>query len=294
MAIQKFQKYYVFVKTVELGGLTRAAEVLGYTQSGISHMIQSLEDEVGLRLLHRDRSGVRMTAEGEQLLPYFIDICNSERMLDNKIKDILQLETGLIRIGTFTSVSVQWLPYIIKEFVEDFPKIEFEIMYGEYAEIENWVMEGKVDIGFLRLPGKMNLKTKFLQQDEMVVILPANHPLKNDETFSPKALAQYPFALMDEGNDYEVEAVFDYFQVRPKVRFTAKDDYTIVAMVANGLCISVMPKLVLRNMPYDILRKSFEEPVYRQLGLVYKDEKRLSGAALRFMDYVVDWVGRNN
>ena len=206
----------------------------------------------------------------------------------------MHLDTGIIRIGAFTSVSVQWLPYIIKEFLEDFPKIEFEIMYGEYAQIEDWIMEGKVDFGFLCLPSKRHLKIKFLMEDEMVVIIPPEHPLKDKVAFPEEALGMYPFALMDEGEDYEVEAVFDHFKVQPNVRFTAKDDHTIVAMVANGLCISVLPKLVLQKMPYKVLKKSFSTPIKRHLGLAYKDEKRLSHAAERFMDYVVDWVSRNS
>ena len=287
------QKYEAFLKIVELGGLTKAAKALGYTQSGISHMMQSLEDELGLKLLNRDRSGIRLTAEGEQLLPYITDICTSERRLANKVNDLFQMETGVIRIGTFTSVSVQWLPYILKEFLEDFPKIEFEVMYGEYTEIENWIMTGKVDCGFLRLPGKSELKTRFLKKDELVVILPPDHPLKNQPYFLPELLNDYPFALMDESEDYEVEAILDYFNAHPKIRFTAKDDHTIVAMVANGLCISIMPELVLQKMPYDILKKPFKKPVFRKLGIAYKDEKTLSNAALRFIDYVIDWVVRN-
>lgn len=287
------QKYLAFVKTVELGSLTKAARMLGYTQSGISHMISALEEEAGMCLLHRDRSGVRLTGEGELLLPYFTEICNSQRQMENKIKDILELDTGILRIGAFTSVSVQWLPYIIKEFLEDFPRIEFEILYGEYAQIEEWILEGRADLGFLSLPSKKNLKTIFLKEDELVVILPAGHPLKEAEEFPPNALEEYPYALVDEGEDYEVEAVFDHFGVSPKVTFTAKEDQTIVAMVANGLCISVMPRLVLEKMPYEILKKSFPEPVKRRLGIAYKDKKRLSHAAERFLDYVEDWVKRN-
>ncbi len=287
------QKYLAFVKTVELGSLTRAAKVLGYTQSGISHMIQSLEEEAGLALLHRDRSGVRLTAEGGQLLPYYTEICNSERRLENKIRDMLKMDTGILRIGAFTSVSVQWLPYIIKEFLEDFPKIEFEILYGDYTEIENWIFEGRVDLGFLRVPGRRKLNTIFLKEDELVVLLPPDHPRKDLPYFPPEALAEDPFALMDEGEDYEVEAVFDHFGVSPRVRFTARDDHTIAAMVANGLCISILPRLVLEKMPYGILKKSFREPVIRRLGIAYKEKKRLSHAAERFLDYVEDWVKRN-
>lgn len=284
------QKYLAFVKTVELGSLTKAANLLGYTQSGISHMIQALEEDMGLRLLHRDRSGVRTTAEGELLLPYFTDICNKERQLENMRRDLLHMDTGLLRIGAFHSVSVQWMPYIIKEFLEDFPRIEFEIMYGDYAQIEEWIWEGRVDLGFLRVPSRRKLKTIYLAEDELVVILPPGHPLKEVDAFPPKALEEYPFALVDEGEDYEVEAVFDHFGVSPRLRFTARDDHTIAAMVANGLCISILPRLVLEKMPYDILKKPFREPVLRRLGIGYKDEKRLSRAAERFLDYVEDWV----
>jgi len=287
------QKYQAFIKTVELKSLTKAARALGYTQSGITHMLQSLEDEVGMYLLHRDRSGVRMTAEGELLLPYFMEICNSERNLENKIRDIMEMDTGLIRIGTFTSVSVQWLPYIIKEFLEDFPKIEFEVMYGEYAQIEKWIMEGRVDCGFIRLPAKQKLETVFLKEDELVAVLPPGHPLAKEMSFPVAALEGYPFAMMDEGEDYEVEGLLDHFHVQPEIRFTARDDHTIVAMVASGLCISIMPELVLQRMPYDIVKKSFPEKVQRQLGIAFKNDKTLSSAARRFIDYVIDWVGRN-
>ena len=100
------QKYEAFIKTVEMGGLTKAAEALGYTQSGISHMIQSLEDEVGASSMHRDRAGIRMTSVGEQLLPYFTEVCASERKLEGKIRDILNLESGLS-----ASVHLQVFPF---------------------------------------------------------------------------------------------------------------------------------------------------------------------------------------
>ena len=293
MKNQRYQKYYAFIKTVELGGLTKATKLMGYTQSGISHMIHSLEEEVGIKLLHRDRSGVRLTTEGEILLPYFVDICNSEQRLDNKIQDVMQMDTGLIRIGTVNSVAVQWLPYIMKEFLEDFPKIEFEIMYGDYAEIEKWILDGKVDFGFLRIPEKDMLKTVFLAEDELVVILPADHPLKDQDFFPPEAFEIYPYALLDEGEDYEQDAIFDHFHVQPRIRFTAKDDLTLGAMVSNGLAISIMSRLVIRNMPHEFIQKPFPEPIFRQLGLAYKDKKYLSNAAERFIDYVIDWVGRN-
>lgn len=284
------QKYTAFIEIVERGSLTKAAQTLGYTQSGITHMIQSLEDEIGIRLLHRGRSGAKITTEGELLLPYFKDICNSERRLENQIQDLLQMETGLIRIGAFTSVSSQWLPYIIKDFLEDYPKVEFEVLHGEYAEIEKWIVDGSIDCGFLRIPSKAKLQTKFLREDEFVVILPLNHPLKDARVIRPQDLEKYPFALLDEDEDYEVSSILDGLKIHPKIRFTVKDDHTIIAMVANGLCISIMPKLVLQNTSYAILQKSFTKPIYRRLGIAVKNEKSLSKAAKRFVEYTETWV----
>lgn len=284
------QKYIAFTKTVELGSITKAASVLGYTQSGISHMIQSLENECGMKLLYRDRSGIRLTAEGGQLLPYFSQICSSEHQLDNKIKELLGMDAGLIRIGTFTSVSVQWLPYIIKMFREDYPNIEFELLYGEYADIENWIMRGRVDCGFLRLPPRQPVETVFLKQDELAVIMPLGHPLCKMDAVPLKALEQYPFIQMDEGEDYEIDAIFDAGHITPRVQFTAKDDHTIISLVANGLGISVMPKLVLQGLPYDIVIKPFELPIHRQLGIAYKSKNMLSAITGHFLEYVKRWI----
>ena len=128
-------QYEAFLKTIELGSLTKAAESLGYTQSGISHMLNALENECGLKLLVRDRSGVRITSDGQQLLPYFQGICNGQHDLSQKINEIHRLESGLVRVGTFTSVSAQWLPGMIKRFREDYPKIKFELLHGKVQVI---------------------------------------------------------------------------------------------------------------------------------------------------------------
>ena len=103
-------QYQAFLKTIELGNLTRAAEDLGYTQSGITHLLNSLESDCNLKLLVREKSGAYATADGEELMPYFEEICQSYDNLYRKLNDIHRLESGLIRISTFTSVSVQWLP----------------------------------------------------------------------------------------------------------------------------------------------------------------------------------------
>lgn len=170
-------KYEVFLKVVELGSLTKAAEALGFTQSGISHTISSLEQEFGFPLLVRSRSGVKLTVNGEQVLQPIREILNWNEQLKQQVTDIHGLETGTITIGTFTSVSVHWLPDIIKQFREEYPYIEFKLMEGGYLEIEQWIEAGVVDCGFLSLPTRERFEVIPLKQDRMLAILPLGHPL---------------------------------------------------------------------------------------------------------------------
>ena len=163
------QKYLAFVKTVECGSFTRAAGVLNYSQSGISRMIGDLEREWQVTLLERGKSGVRLTSEGTRLLPYAKRVCSEYEKLQAEVDEINGLKSGLIRIGTFSSVATHWLPNIIREFQKEYPGIDYELILGDYTEIETWIEEGRVDCGFLRLPARKELESVFLEQDRLLV-----------------------------------------------------------------------------------------------------------------------------
>ena len=77
------------------------------------------------------------------------------------------MEAGLIRIGTFSSVATHWLPNIIKKFQEDYPNIDYELLLGDYTEIESWITEGRVDCGFLKLPTLPEFEAIFLEDDQL-------------------------------------------------------------------------------------------------------------------------------
>ncbi|NLU24445.1 MAG: LysR family transcriptional regulator [Clostridiales bacterium] len=283
-------RYQAFIKTVECGSFTKAALQLGYTQSGISHMINALEEEVGIPLLTRDRGGLHLTADGERLLPYFSQICNLQHQMEETVKDLKGLDTGLVRIGSFTSVSVQWIPALLKSFGEIYPNIEFEILHGDYDEIESWIASGRVDCGFLRLPAKRPLDTYPIYKDQWMVILPPGHPLESIDPIPKGELTKWPFIQMDEGTDYEIEAVFDALRIRPRIQYTTKEDQTILAMVSNGLGISMMPELMLHNTPYPVVRRKLEYTFERNIGIAVKNKKTLSVSTRRFLEHVCQWV----
>jgi Transcriptional regulator len=280
------QKYMAFVKAVEYGSFTKAAEALNYTQSGVSRMIGDLETEWGVSLLERGRAGVSLTSDGLKLMPILQRICNEQQMLLAQVDNLRDMRSGLIRIGTFSSVATHWLPNIIKMFRKDYPKIDFELLLGDYTEIESWIQEGRVDFGFLRLPASIELETAFLEKDRLLVVLPEDHPFADCDKFPMKELEKNPFMLLEKGAKAEISAIFERNQLTPQVHFTTWDDYAIMAMVENGLGISILPELILQRIPYHIIAKELEEPAYRSIGIAMRNQKSLSLAVLRFLEYL--------
>ena len=284
-------KYQVFLKVVSCGTFTKAAEALNFTQSGISHAVSSLETELGTKLVVRSHGGVSLTADGRALLPYFQQMCALQHQLEQKAADLRGLDTGLVRVATFTSVSEKWMPYILKSFQELYPRIEFELLPSNFNnEIENWVTHGQADCGFISLPTEPHLDYWLLQRDQWKVIVPCDHPLAGRDPFPPEALEQYPVILLDEGDDYEIQEVFDTLDIHPNIQYTVQQDQTILAMVSSGLGISVMEELMLQRCAYPLVSCRLPRPFYRNIGICVKDKNALSLSTQRFIEHVRHWV----
>ena len=284
-------KYQIFLKTVERGSFTAAAREMNFTQSGVSHAISGLEEELGVTLLSRSRGGVTLTADGWALMPYIQEICRQQRSIEERAKDLRGLETGVVRVAVFTSVSVQWMPYILKSFREQYPNIEFELLPSNYnTEIARWIQDGTADCGFLVLPTEPNLDCWLLQRDQWKAIVPWDHPLAGREPFPPEALAQYPFILLEEGDDYEIQEVLDTLGVQPNVQYRVQQDQVILAMVSCGLGISIMEELMLEQNEYPVVACSFAKPFYRNIGICVKDKRAISRSTYRFVEHVRRWV----
>ncbi|MBD2866002.1 LysR family transcriptional regulator [Paenibacillus oceani] len=284
-------KYKVLVKAVELGSLTKAADVLGFTQSGVSHAINSLEEEFGFMLVTRSRSGVKLTTNGERIFQTLREVLRWNEHLEQEVASIQGIELGTIHIGTFTSVAVHWLPGIIKDFQLDYPNIEFNLVEGDYRQIEEWIQEGKVDCGFLSLPTWDSFEVIPLQQDQMLVLLPADHPLSGQPAVKFAQLEKEPFIMPSRGSDDDVNRVLTKASVQPNIKYTVGDDYAIMAMVEKGLGISIRPELVLRGQTRNIRLLPLEEPSYRTLGIAVSSMKHASPAAKRFLSYVRSYPG---
>ncbi|MBR6575068.1 MAG: LysR family transcriptional regulator, partial [Clostridia bacterium] len=273
-------------KTVEYGSFTKASEILNYSQSGISRMINDLETEWKVTLLERSKTGVKLTSDGLKLLPHAKAVVGEYEKLQMEVDALNGLQSGIIRIGTFSSVATHWLPNIIKEFQKDYPNIDYELLLGDYTEIEEWIHTGRVDLGFLRLPTLPEFETHFLEKDELMAIIPEGHRYADSDAFPVEALCDEPFMLLEKGAKAEISAIFERHNLTPKVHFTTWDDYAVMSMVESGLGISILPNLILKRIPYRIVTKPLTIPAYRDIGIALKSSKTASLAVRRFMEYL--------
>lgn len=280
--------YDAFIKIIETGSFTKAAEELGYTQSAISQMIHSLERELSMTLILRSRKGVTLTPDGEEFLPYIRSIRNSHLELIEKRNEMQGLQSGLIRMGTFSSVSCNWLPGLMKEFKEQYPAVQFELYQGEYTTISNWIKEGSVDFGFVNPTAISNLTMIPLQQDEMLAVLPSAHPLAAQDNVSLKELTNDSYILLEEGDQSESLTVFKQNNLEPNIQYRVHDDYTIMAMVEQELGLTILPGLILSRCPYNIVTKTISPAVFRTISLAYKDKKVLPIASRYFIDFIIE------
>lgn len=284
------KKYEAFVKVVELGSLTRAAEALGCTQSAVSHMIASLEEELGFALLTRGRGGARPTADGERVLPAMRGILGCNEQLSQIVAAVRGLDSGTIRIGTFTSVAVHWLPGIIKAFQADYPSVQIKLMNGDYHDVSQWLAEGGADVGFVALPTEPGFKAIPLAEDKLLAVMPRGHRLAVLPRLPLWELENEPFISLLESSDRDARKALEAVGVRPNIKFTTKDDYAIIAMVEKGLGISIMPELLLRGRDGNVVTRELEPGASRTIALAIPDEGRAGPATLRFTEYVTRWI----
>lgn len=283
-------QYEALLASIESGTMTKAAEELGYTQSGLTRAINSLEKYLGVRLIERGRNGVNVTAEGEQLLPYIRTVINDQKRLREFIDELNGISKGLVRVGTFNSVSAQWLPGMIKSFQNDYPGIQFELLHGTDIQIVNWIKDGRVDVGFVAYPTSPELESVFLYRDPIVAIFSEDDPISKNECFDIANLSDVPYVALNEGVEDEITAILNKNRIKLDARFIESDDHAVIAMVEQGLGVSLMSVMMLQGFDRKITALPLNPPGYRDLGIACRSHRLLSRASAEFFKCACNWV----
>lgn len=271
-------KRVALLTAIDLGNLTRAAEQLGYTQSGLSYVIKTLESELGFPLLVRSRTGVRPTKECQQILPLLRELDRKSRQLEQEAADIRGLAVGTVSLATFPSISRFWLPEILRDFAQLYPGITVSIREGNQEEQDEWLWEGSVDLAFCSYHEGLQTQWIPFLADEIWAAVPANHPLASCREISLTQLASEPFIL-----DPDISRAIREAGAHPNVRWTSNDQLAILSMVRLELGVSLIPALYLHEDYPGVAVRPLAPRAYRQLGATVSDLESLSPAARRFL-----------
>lgn len=281
-------RYELFLKVAELGNITKCANAVHYTQAGVSHAIAALEKETGLTLFARSAAGVTLTENGRRLLAPIQALVNNQHALAAAINQIGGVVAGTLRIGTFTSVSMQWLPRIITEFSQHYPDVEFDLQAGDYDQITEMLLEGRVDCGFLAAPAADGLEFSPLYRDPMLAFLPRGHRLEAKRALTLEDLLDEPLIIPAQGSDNDINAVLASTDAPAHVRYVLNDDFSVLSMVEGGLGVAIMPELIQKSCKSDPAVRPLRPARWRTIGIASLPREGISLLAQTFIDFLAE------
>lgn len=285
------KKLEVLINAVDLGSITKAANVMGFTQSGITKMISSLEKEFGFPLLKRSRSGVVPSAEGERILPSIRAMLVHADKLEKEISLIRQKKNSSIRVCAYTSMLMHWLPFIVKKFHEKLPDVAIEMssctLEGAYERVEN----GEVDLAFASRQDYQGFEFVHLRDDPLLAIVPNSAEYTGLDAFPIKNFDNTDFIMPYYGFDKDIVRFFERENVRPNIEPAYVDDPTVVFMVEHGMGISMLSELVMHGNKNDVISLPLIPAAYRELVICLKSLKDASPAVKTFVFSAVEAIG---
>ena len=263
-------RYEIFLKVSETGSFSKAAEALNYTQSGISQMMAGLEEELGVQLFARINRGVTLTDNGTRLLPYVRELANQKTRLRQAAFNINHKVEGKLRVGSISSITTLWMPGVIRYFRKNYPKVEVEILDGNYDEIRDWIVHGQVDCGILSSIVAKDLKFYPLRDDPLCAVFPQGHPLAEQQTVGLPELFRYPLIIETPGCDNDIQHLLQKCPVEPDIAYSFRDDTLIMAFVRSGLGVTISQELVIQAFGCPgVVSRPLEPACCRTLGLAF-------------------------
>lgn len=290
----ELKKYEAFLRISENGNISRTADEMGYTQSAVTQMIRSLEQELGVVLLIRSNKGVRLTEAGRILLPIVRDELRCERRLREEAGRMNGIDSGIVNVGCLSSVAAAWMPKIIRVYTSGHPDVQVRMMENEAPELEEKLKSGVIDLAVMELMGKKKLPSHELISDEVLVVAPKDHPLAQLSAVPREKLSDYPFISYATGDTGTFEGGWPEFvtgsRIRWHVRYSCRTDMAAMQMVRSGLGITLAGGLMLRSYRNELAHLPLDPPLLRSIGVCWRSTEDLLPASRDFLDCIIDTV----
>ena len=279
--------YQVFMAVVEQESFQKAAQALQLTPSAISHAVASMEAELGSPLFVRSKQGIYLTNYGKELFPYIKNVLNSDEYLQQAVAQFNGMQKGVVRLGTFNSACVEWMPSHLTDFEEEYPNVRVEIYQGTYADVYRWLRDGVVDLGFLSSICTGDLDWEPIYQDRIVCVAPKGFRTENPGYMTIDELRRQHFVVQREGCDADVNAFLKKYGLHIGGGSYITDDLSAIALVMGGYGVCLVPELVVKNIafPVEVYPLDVEEKRTIVLASVHADV--LAPAVQRMHDYIL-------
>ena len=262
------KKLEILMTAADLGSFTKASEVVGYTQSGLTHMMDALEKEVGFPLLQRNHNGIQLTEQGQRLMPVIREFLRANANLENEIKAMAEEKTEVIRIAAYASIAMHWMPEILYRFRRLCPDINVDLRMVDHALEPFELLEcGQTDVIFASRQNYTCCDWVPLYHETMYAILPKDYPLRKTDAFPLQDFAGQDFIMPYGKFDNDITAALQPVGVKLNAQASKVDDETVIRMVGRGLGVSMMSELMIRGRTDDVLCIPVDPPAIRQLGM---------------------------
>lgn len=255
----------------ESASFTAAAEKLGISQSGVSQAIAALEQALGLPVLKRERGGVTTTELGERVLPHARAALRSIEAIHQEATHAHGIQCGKIRVGSFASVAARILPGAMRRYAQRHPNVELVLLEGDEDEVREWLLAGAIDVAAVILP-MPGTNTVTVARDDLVVVVPKNHPLAGRTDLSAADLLAEPFIFAEGCNSKRVTGLFRRLGVEPKRTYSVSDLVTILRMVEERLGLTILPELAVLPRFAGVSIARFAQPASREIALATVDD----------------------
>jgi len=195
---------------------------------------------------------------------------------------------GNVRIGVISSISSNWMPEIIRIMDNQFPGIQVELREGDYYEIEQWLVSGEIEAGFLNGQKSEQYQYTELQQDPLLCIVSDKSPLFNKSEIDIVDLEDMPFIMTSYKGTNDVKVLLEQYHVKPNIRFELSEEVGIVSMISHQLGISILPQLVIQNLPPTLKAIPLKQGAYRTIGIAMKHNA--SPVTKKFAEILSAWL----
>lgn len=286
------KKLEILMTAVDLGSFSKASEVVGYTQSGLTHLVDSLERDIGLTLITRDHNGISLTKEGKELMPCIREFLRANASLENRISAISEKRSETIRVAAYASIAMHWMPEILYRFRRVCPEINVDLrMVDNALEPFKLLESSRTDVIFAARQSRIGCDWTPLYSDIMYAILPPDYKTLSKESFS---IAEYEGRefLMPYGKfDIDVNAALEKNGVKPNIRQAHVDDETVIRMVGKGLGISMMSEMMIKGRTNGVKVLPISPVTARELGMGTDINARMTEGLAQLKSCVLDFTG---